>query len=198
MTVPGPVPPVTAAGRYRGPLRAALLAYKEQGRRDLAAALAGLLEPALAAALAPGPMTPVVLVPAPSRRAAARARGGDHVRRWCRGLAAAVPGTSVVPLLGLVSGVRDSVGLDAVTRAANLAGAVTVRRAVAPRACARTVLVDDVVTTGATLVAATRALVAAGVPVCAAVVLCDATGGPAGTGPSPCRGHSPNGTVVEL
>ena len=32
-----------AAGRYTGPLRAALLRYKERGRRDLAGPLAGLL-----------------------------------------------------------------------------------------------------------------------------------------------------------
>ena len=36
-------PPVVAAGRYRGPLRTAVLAYKERGRRDLAGPLAALL-----------------------------------------------------------------------------------------------------------------------------------------------------------
>ena len=38
-------PPVVAAGRYRGPLRTAVLAYKERGRRDLAGPLAALLVP---------------------------------------------------------------------------------------------------------------------------------------------------------
>ena len=36
-------PPVVAAGRYRGPLRTAVLAYKERGRRDLAGPLSALL-----------------------------------------------------------------------------------------------------------------------------------------------------------
>ena len=45
-------PPVVAVGRYRGPLRTALLAYKERGRRDLAAPLARLLAGVLAGVLA--------------------------------------------------------------------------------------------------------------------------------------------------
>ncbi|MGH3916511.1 MAG: ComF family protein, partial [Pseudonocardiaceae bacterium] len=36
-------PPVYALGVYRGRLRAALLAYKERGRRDLAGPLGGAL-----------------------------------------------------------------------------------------------------------------------------------------------------------
>jgi hypothetical protein len=40
-------PPVYALGTYRGPLRCALLAYKERGRRDLAAPLGAALSGAL-------------------------------------------------------------------------------------------------------------------------------------------------------
>jgi predicted amidophosphoribosyltransferase len=55
--------------------------------------------------------------------------------------------------------VRDSAGLDAVQRRANLAGRYRARPG-APGA--RVVLVDDVVTSGATLTEAARALRAAG------------------------------------
>jgi predicted amidophosphoribosyltransferase len=66
-----------------------------------------------------------------------------------------------VALLGRVGGrrVRDSAGLDAAQRRTNLAGRYRARPG-APGA--RLVLVDDVVTSGATLTEAARALRAAG------------------------------------
>ena len=116
----------------------------------------------------------VWLVPAPSRPAAARARGGDHVARLCRAVAARRSGVRVARPLRLHRRVRDSVGLDAEQRAANLAGRVRVRPAALPR-FGTVVLVDDVVTTGATLRTCRDALAGAGVGVVAAAVLCDAT-----------------------
>jgi predicted amidophosphoribosyltransferase len=166
-------PDVVAAGRYTGPLRSALLRYKERGRRDLAGPLGALLAAVLDDAVG---ATPVALVPAPSRPAAARERGGDHVARLCRAVAARRPGVRVVRPLRLARRARDSVGLDAEQRAANLAGRVRVRPGM-PRGfgTGTVLLVDDVVTTGATVRACHDALAAAGVEVGAAVVLCDAT-----------------------
>lgn len=204
------VPPVLAAGRYSGSLRTALLAYKERGRRDLAAPLADLLAVPLAAARARtaphagarprlpcaparcGPSPPVAagrppgprphdgaavvwLVPAPSRPAAARARGGDHVLRLCRLLAARDPGLRVAPALRLARHARDSVGLDAGQRRANLAGRLRVRSEALPPAGAPVLLVDDVVTTRTTLAACASALGTHAVRALGAVVLCDAT-----------------------
>ena len=117
----GPV--VLTAGRYTGPLRTALLRYKERGRRDLATPLARHLLPVLEEVPPDRPGT-TWLVPAPSRRAAARARGGDHVARLARALAATDrhPTIRVAQALALARRTRDSVGLDAAQRAANLAG----------------------------------------------------------------------------
>jgi predicted amidophosphoribosyltransferase len=173
-------PEVLAAGRYTGPLRSALLRYKERGRRDLVRPLADLLAVALDG-LVPPPVpdgrapAAVWLVPAPSRPAAARARGGDHVLRLCHAVAAARADVRVARPLRLVGRVRDSVGLDTAQRAANLAGKVRVRLARLPPPGAVVLLVDDVITTGATLVTCRDALAAAGVRAHGALVLCDAT-----------------------
>jgi predicted amidophosphoribosyltransferase len=69
------------------------------------------------------------------------------------------------------AGVRDSVGLTAAARRANVAGRVLARRAGLPPAGIPVVLVDDVVTTGATAAACATALVQTGVAVCAIVVV---------------------------
>ena len=61
ITLPGG-PLVLTAGRYTGPLRTALLRYKERGRRDLAAPLAHHLLPALDEVL-PDPPAVTWLVP---------------------------------------------------------------------------------------------------------------------------------------
>lgn len=167
------LPPVLVLAPYAGPARATVLAYKERGRRDLARPLARRVHRALRAPSGVG----LVLVPAPSRAAVARARGGDHMVRLARATArAAGPGARVVRAFALGRGARDSVGLDGVGRAANLArhlrahpGALATLRADGGRS--RTVLLDDVLTTGATASACVRLLAGAGVRVDAVVVL---------------------------
>jgi len=152
-------------------VRAALLAYKESGRRDVTAPLAAALAGAVGRLVPPsrGRAPPeLTLVPVPSRRAAARARGGDHVLRLARGCLPAL-GAVGMPARVLAGGlrvrapVRDSAGLSAAARAANLAGAFEARRA-PPSGAGRSLLivVDDLVTTGATTAEACRALRLAG------------------------------------
>ena len=187
-------PPVYALGAYRGRLRTALLAYKEHGRRDLGGPLGG----ALAAALlqlqrGTGPESGpdvssslgsggVCLVPVPSRRSAAARRGGQHVVLLAQQAAAALANAgmaaAVAPALRMATGVRDSVGLHAAARQANLAGRVLLRRAGMPPTGTSVMLVDDVVTTGATVAACVAALLRAGIDTPAIVVLAAAGGHP--------------------
>ncbi|MEP7021376.1 MAG: phosphoribosyltransferase family protein [Pseudonocardiales bacterium] len=154
--------PVVAAGAYDGPLRAALIAYKERGRRDLAEPLGTLLAGAVPAE--PG----VVLVPVPSTARVARARGGDHMLRLAR-IASRASHAPVGTPLRLVRTVQDSAGLDHQERAANLSAAMSATSPPSPGTAA--VIVDDIVTTGATLREAARALAAAGWSVRAAAVV---------------------------
>ena len=161
--------PVTAAAPYVDALRTAVLAYKERGRRDLAPLLGGLLGDAVQsvrAGRAP-PQGQLVLVPVPSSRAARAARGGDHLRRLAA-RAGSSSGLRVAPdALELTRVPRESAGLGIAERSANLDHAM---RAGPPRGRAALV-VDDVVTTGATLREAARALRAAGWPVAGAATV---------------------------
>lgn len=166
--------PVYAGASYAGPVRAAILRYKERGRRDLGRPLSVLLARAIGGLLSEHPggdavrRVRPVLVSVPSSRSAAAARGGDDVARLARlaGTRAGVPGAPHA--LRLVRGKQDSAGLDVRARAANLAGVFAA--APAPGGSAA-VIVDDIVTTGATLREATRALAQAGWPVLGAAVV---------------------------
>ncbi|MBO0839960.1 MAG: ComF family protein [Sciscionella sp.] len=157
-------PPCYALADYGGAARAVVLAYKERGRRDLAAPLGRLLARGLAL-LSTDDGDTVWLVPAPSRRSNARRRGGQHmlgVARHCAAeLAAAGRAAAVAPALR-VRQVRDSVGLDGAQRLANLAGRIHVHLAGAPPPSSTVIVLDDVLTTGATAAACTQALSAAG------------------------------------
>jgi predicted amidophosphoribosyltransferase len=155
-------PPTAAAGAYSGPVRPAVNAFKEQGRTELAGPLGTALALAVAAVVSavPGPHGPVLLVPVPSSAAALRARGRDHVRELTRRAAAELEAVGLpaaeAALLGRRGRVRDSAGLSATARRANLAGSFQL--CTRPTPGALIVLLDDVVTSGATLTEAAAAL----------------------------------------
>lgn len=156
---------VHTALRYETVVRRVLLAYKEQGRTDVAAALSAPLAAAVAAArgapLAGAPAA--TLVPVPTSRAAFRRRGYDPVRQLLRRA-----GLRHEPLLVAARGTGIQKHLSVEERAANLRGAYVARRHLHGR---RVVLVDDVLTSGATLGEAARAIRAAGGEVVGAATL---------------------------
>lgn len=164
--------PVFALGRYSGPRRQAIVAFKEHGRRDLAAPLARALALGIHHLAGWGVLrTPLTVVPAPTRRWAARRRGGDPVTRVAVVATAANPRITVVPALRTAALVRDSVGLGTTAREHNIAGRVRLTADVGP---GEILLVDDIVTTGATAREAVRVLAAAGRPVSAVLTLAHA------------------------
>lgn len=170
---------VFALARYRGVGRRLLIAYKERGRRDLAPSLGRALAEALAVLPIPAPVDPAVrricLVPAPSRPSAARVRGGPHVERLANAAAGVLAGrgieVAVAPALELAGGARDAVGLGRAERIANLAGRLRFRQAGRPPPGFPVVVLDDVITTGATAAACVQALSAEGVAVAAVLTL---------------------------
>ena len=110
-----------------------------------------------------GPLDVVRLVPVPSSAASRRTRGEDVVRTLAnvaaRDLRALGLDSAVVPALKHGRRVRDSAGLTSAQRAANLADAFVARpRRVAAVTGLPVVLVDDLVTTGATLAECAAAL----------------------------------------
>lgn len=160
------LPPVWAVSPYDGPVRSALVNWKDNGRRDLTAVLAPLLTESLLAALVAAE-PPAVVVPAPSARAATRRRGDYPLGRLVRDALRAVPSEVRPPCLSalhLNRPVADQAGLGSRDRARNLSRAMRVdARQVSGLSGLTCIVVDDVITTGATLAEAARALRAAGV-----------------------------------
>ncbi|MGL6236237.1 MAG: ComF family protein [Segniliparus sp.] len=166
--------PVYSSGRYGGARRSAVLAAKAHGRRDMGGVLGERLARVLAELRRRDVLPPgrgLRLVPAPSRARVSRARGGDPVLRMAAAASAILPRTDVEDLLRYRIGVRDSVGLGASERFANVRGRARVRARPSPAVGRSTVLVDDVLTSGSTACEAVRALAGAQVFVAAVVVV---------------------------
>ena len=115
--------------------------------------------------------TPLTIVPAPTRRSAARRRGGDPVARLARAAVAGHPEITVVQALRMKALARDSVGLGTSARERNIAGRVVLHGRRAKLLGSEVVIVDDIVTTGATARESVRTLRAAGVPVAAVLAI---------------------------
>ncbi|WP_309707980.1 phosphoribosyltransferase family protein [Pseudolysinimonas sp.] len=158
--IPG-VGRVTSSLSYDGVARAALLAFKEQGRTALAHGLALPFARAVGAALQIHPGAVAVAVP--STRAARRRRGYEPVR-----LLASRAGIRLTPLFLPARPHAVQKGLGVADRARNIDGAFELVR---PARGLRVLLLDDVVTSGATLSAAAGVLRASGAEVVGAAVL---------------------------
>ena len=181
---PAGLPSVVASTAFAGTAARLVVAHKDRDRRDCAPVLAELLatsiegalvlDPALAESLAAA-AGPLLVVPVPSSARARRTRGDaplvDLTRRAVRGFRHRE--LLVAQALTVRRRVADQAGLGASARAANLEHAFAVRPRwrdlVARSPC---LLVDDVLTTGATLTEAARALRSAGAPHVLAAVAC--------------------------
>lgn len=149
---------VRAALRYEFVARRVILALKEQERTDVAVALAG----PLAAAVAAVPGT-AELATVPSSRAAWRRRGFDPVV-----LLARRAGLRPARVLRHRGNAARQKTLGLAERAENVRGSLAARCSLDGR---RFVLLDDVLTTGATLDEASRAIQEAGGNVIGAATL---------------------------
>lgn len=148
-----------AALRYDDAARRLILPFKHADRTELAAVLAGYMLRAGAVLL----RTADLLVPVPVHPIRLRHRRYNQAALLAR-LIAARAGLPVLPdALRRVRGTAPLSGKSAEERAAELAGAIAVRTVRAPRLAGRQVLlIDDVMTSGATANACAAALLAAG------------------------------------
>jgi ComF family protein len=159
--------PVWAALAYDGVVRRVILGLKEQGRTDVARALAVSLGSAVSRAVlhaadqAPGE---VELVVPPVSRASFRRRGYDPVRLLARAAALPRPARVLVNMYERAS----QKTLDRAERGTNLAGSMGAYRALHGR---RFLVLDDVITTGATLSEVIRSLREGGAEVVGAAVV---------------------------
>lgn len=159
---------VVTAAPYSGPLGVAVRRAKYRPDRRLTVELGGMLGQLCAAD--PATCDVDVVVPAPSGAWSRARRGFSPSALLGDGVARSVG----VPCLdGLVSAsqVRNS-GLDHDDRRTNLAGRVTATRPIR----GRVLLVDDVVTTGATAEICARVLLEAGAESVTAAAVCRAAG----------------------
>jgi ComF family protein len=140
---------------FTGPVRALLLALKYQGRKDAARALARIASDRYGDELRSG-----ILVPIPLHPRRERARGYNQSAILAAAIAEET-GSRFLPVLIRKRSTRSQTRLGRKERAGNVSGAFTLAGPTIASPAVVT-LVDDVVTTGATLGEAARVLSAAG------------------------------------
>jgi predicted amidophosphoribosyltransferase len=177
---PRGLPAVRAAAPYDGVVRAALIAHKEHAALALTPVLGRALARSVAASLSAAEAVGVdaaraMLLPVPSRRATVRARGHDPVLRMSRVAAAWLRevglDVAVVGALRVGRSVSDQASLNREQRQANLRGAMRARQPASSHRGRLAVVVDEIVTTGATATEAARAARAVGIGVVGVAVV---------------------------
>lgn len=141
-----------------------LLAAKESSMKNADALVAGAISHSLFEWLKEEWIDS--LIPVPSRKGAARKRGRQFMEEIAH-LVSLESGHRVAPILSHSRTVRDQSELSAQQRWNNLRGSMVVSGN--PRGLGKVLVVDDLVTTGATLSEAVRALRYAGIEVIGAV-----------------------------
>jgi predicted amidophosphoribosyltransferase len=108
------------------------------------------------------------VVPIPTSPEKMEMRGFDTIGLLAKNLQRLASTRKVIPALALARNTSDQVGLSAPARMENMQHAFRANCAIA----GKVTLIDDVLTTGATLMEARRALIIAGASEVDAVVLC--------------------------
>ncbi|GAF25996.1 predicted amidophosphoribosyltransferases [Moorella thermoacetica Y72] len=157
-----------AVGAYRGILKELIWAFKYQGRRSLAAPLGQLLAGVVVREL--GSARPHLVIPVPLTAARLQARTFNQAELLARALGRELGLAVSGQALARMRETAPQVGLSRRERWQNLAGAFQVQEPALVKGH-RLLLVDDVMTTGATAAACTGALLAAGAAVVEVVTL---------------------------
>lgn len=167
--------PVWSLAPYSGPVADAIVDYKEHRRRALAPYLGRALARGIVELVSQGEILgphyqPLVLLPAPSTAASVQQRGFVHLPDLAQCCAQELSRfyaqqqahhPIVVADLLHIAAHPDSVGLTADQRQEALAGKISLRKTIKPHSLIETgarknqtpelVLIDDIVTTGATI-----------------------------------------------
>jgi ComF family protein len=172
---PPPFAGARALGSHAGGLRRLVHALKFEGRRNVARLLGSRLAAAFARSWRPGEIDAIVPIPLHAERE--RRRGYNQSALLARELA---PYLGIPVLAGALRRprrTRPQVGLSLGERQRNLRGAFAAEVR-GPLAGARILLVDDVVTTGATAESAAGALLDAGAARVSVLAVARTLGGP--------------------
>jgi ComF family protein len=147
---------VFAVGPYTGTLQEAIQRFKYRGQLPLERPLGALLAETL---LTGGGQRPDLVIPVPLHKDRLRERGYNQALQLARQLGRRLRVPVAADLLRRVRATATQQGLDAVARKSNLRGAFAVT---APVTGQQLLLVDDVLTTGATVRECAHALRTAG------------------------------------
>lgn len=151
---PSPVTRTVCALRYQAPVSGLVASFKFHRNLAAGAALSALLTEALA-----GADCPDALLPVPLHRSRLRQRGYNQALELARPLAQQMKRPLLATGVSRLLATADQIGLSALQRRRNLRNAFAIERTLPTHIA----IVDDVLTTGATVLTLAKALKRAGV-----------------------------------